>query len=411
MDTYVYLFSTDGNEHFKENTLTSFSNQFPLSLKQQRVRIALQSLSVQAILPRSYEPKIIHVCIKNVGSDYYSGDSLSVIHSIPLTNEQIRLVHVVDRKTYFKLNTSSLKSISVELLDENFEKIEVATGECTIVQLKISSLHNDMKLVRIVSTDSKNLFPMNITNDFRVKLNKSIRTPSEKYEIALDSICYYNDILYKPPTGCQVIIEKKKNNSFVNDIVGEIIDSTFIHAADFSSEDCMLKTLNKMKKGNIIFQFVGGYFTLVNNNEFGVKVHIPNSLGFVMGASDLQEVEKGEEIWHLDAKQEVTCYEQKPNFSLIFPQTMLMMCDIIKPIMTGSIQQKVIKAIPLVNAPRKTYVHYTAKHLDFFTIDPPKVEEMHIQFNLVSNKKVHFASNRAMYCTFQIRKKFSRRGK
>jgi len=413
MDTYVYLFSTDSLEHFKENTLTRFSNNFPLSIKYQRVRIALQSLSVQALLPKKRDqPKIIHVCVKNTGSDFYSGECHSVIHSIPINQEKIRLVHVVDRKTFFKLTTTDVKNISVELLNENFEPLEVATGESTVVQLKISSLYNDMKIIRLASDDSKELFPTNLNNDFRVRLNKNIRTPSERYEIALDSLTYFNDVSYEPPPKCRVIIEKPGQNDEKYDdrLVGTIMDYVYLSAEDFNSEENMMKALGRMNKSKVAFKINHRRkFTIINGNDFKVKVRLPNCLVYVMGGKDLKEVEIGEEVWFAPAKQETELDYDEPDFSLIYPQTMLMMCDIIKPVMTGSIQQKVLKAIPLQSGCRKKYVHYTAKHLDFFTIDPPKIEEMHIQFQLVSNKKIKFATNRALYCTFQIRKKFKRR--
>lgn len=103
MESYVYLLSNDSTDHYK-NVLSKFSNNIPLSiaeLQAQRCRVALQAISVNASVPKDYKPKLIHICVDNITEDFHSGNSRKLIHTIPFPKEDVRILHVAERKTFF----------------------------------------------------------------------------------------------------------------------------------------------------------------------------------------------------------------------------------------------------------------------------------------------------------------------
>lgn len=401
MNSYMYILSNASVHHF-DNTLSKFTNRIPISLEAlrvHRVRVALQAISVNTAVVPGYQPKLIHVCMNTIAEDFYSGASTKILHTIPFPQGLVRLDHVINRKTYFNLTSNDLNNITIELLDENLKRLQIVTGESTVIQLKMSNIRKFPRIIRIASSDSLEHFPKNTTSKFRVKLNHPIRSPSERYEIALDSMYYFNDTIYKPKNEAFVIITRRNT--------GEELSRTELTQRDFENEGQLIDTINQsLSKRKVSFRKNdNGYLEIANSEYFDVDIGMTNNIQYIMGHADVPSVEEGYSFLTIANRYVAKPYDYTFDLSRIYPQNIVMYCDVIKPIISGESQQKILKTIPLEYTGGQRYVQYSAKHLDFCTIDPPKFSELTVELGLMSGLPLNFKSKKPVYCTFQIRRK------
>lgn len=287
-------------------------------------------------------------------------------------------------------------------MDEHFNQLDLLTGESTVLQLKISNMRRFSKVIRVASDHCLDYFPNNAPHNFKIKLNRTLKTPSEKYEIALDSMFYFNDVLYRPPKQIGIKMVRRKNQVVMQD--------TIIHHTDFRTKQTLIKALNrKMSTEHVLFKIDElGKVTIHNTNTFEIDLYISSAIAYVLGEESIKDIESGSMKIHLPSRTVINPFRDVLDLGRIAPQTLMLFCDIIKPVITGSTQKKVIKAVPFEYTESKRYIHYTAKHLDFFTIDPPKFTEIALHMKLISGHSIHFDSKNPVYCTFQVRRKINR---
>ena len=122
-------------------------------------------------------PSLIQVICKNIEPNLSSNGHNFIIETIPMTLKSKILDYQPKIKKYFRINTNELKSIQVELLDENDELIKFKVGFPTIVKLKISnmSIEKDSFYIRVSCKDSKSVFPLNTCSSFQARLPKELR--------------------------------------------------------------------------------------------------------------------------------------------------------------------------------------------------------------------------------------------
>ena len=138
-----------------------------------------------------YHPAIVNISCKQI-KPYPCKDRISqTILSFPVIEENFKKYCSYEPRhpDRFQLNTESLTSIEIEVLDENNQYLPIASGSPTIVKLQLTPRDMKIKEHNIVVSSKHFLFPGNTPNDFSYKLSLPLHISSNA-EIRLKQLTY-----------------------------------------------------------------------------------------------------------------------------------------------------------------------------------------------------------------------------
>ena len=179
---------------FPLNSRAKFSNELPKTIKPKDVEsdslfISLESLVMENSFIENMVPNAIQVVCRNISPNLTGEGHDFVIETVPLNFEKKILEYRPRLKKVYKINTHEIKSVELELTDENNNLIKFSTGIPTIVKLQISEMpnRNNNFYVRVSCNDSKDIFSKNTCASFVVKLPKELQLDSN-WKVSLTSI-------------------------------------------------------------------------------------------------------------------------------------------------------------------------------------------------------------------------------
>lgn len=138
-----------------------------------------------------YHPTIVNISCKQI-KPYPSKDGISqTILSFPVVEENFKKYCNYEPRypDKYQLNTESLTSIEIEVLDENNHYLPIASGSPTLVKLQLTPRDMNRKVHNIVVSSKHFLFPANTPNDFTYKLSLPLNISSNA-EIRLKQLTY-----------------------------------------------------------------------------------------------------------------------------------------------------------------------------------------------------------------------------
>ena len=201
----IYCISNANVNLFNTNTLTGFANYLPKNFKisKEDWEIGVTALGVDLNLNSEKKAKANVIRIKSdiVASDLTGYSTILYTTALPSsrTNEYFYLT--VRNTRYFPLRNSSIKTLFVELVDAEGERLALEAGQPSIVRFHLRKKKSNMPFrTSHLQVDSKmddGINPGQKNNNFEVHLNKPIYLTAGA-AIALVDISFPNSVCNLP---------------------------------------------------------------------------------------------------------------------------------------------------------------------------------------------------------------------
>jgi hypothetical protein len=338
------------------------------------ISAAYQEVKIQSsadFLMEKQTPKYIRVVMSEMQQTLSSGKfhrTLAIL--VPQKYEKV-LFHAVRLKEYYKLETENLNKISIALTDENYLPLQLKHSKPTIIILKFRQIMTKSFIVRVSSTESKNLFPNNKNTNFKVQLNEILEheTPME---VALTSIILPTDIDYTKILG-------NKESFFILIITTEhaVGENTKLEFTpdNFSSITEFITTLTEE-----IERTTGGAVIINKDDDNNIEFEFVREAGLIFSklASSLFNKQTNEymeyenktwEVFTCEGKNNKKINFGKPSFLPTSPNFTYLKCNFITPTITASKFTQILKLIPLTFTEKENeLLKHEVQHLDFNTV-------------------------------------------
>ena len=212
---YCILASSANLGYFPRNTLTNFTNIFPIGLRptagERRLYARLRSIAISPELrdPHNIDAGVIRVYINELRAHPSNSDFDKCLARFAFPSGHI-LQHYIVREfattPFVPLAQSSFSTLSVLITDNAGEELLLADGFPTFVQLELSDMRDPRVFTMTCMShlpDELAKNPNNSLGDFKVTLPGNIQL--DDYEVALTGLIFPHD-LRKPPVTEEVTI-------------------------------------------------------------------------------------------------------------------------------------------------------------------------------------------------------------
>lgn len=187
MDSFTIICASNAYvSEFPSNSLVKFTNLYPnLNLQGYNWCVALQAIFFDATFVGD-RPTIIKVRVEEIRSLRNN----HILALVPINSTQDGALHFdVTQKEHFLLKSAqNFSELTIELLNENNQKIVLAPGQPTFARLLFTKMAAQQFVLRVSSRDSLNYFPKNVSNEFEVNLDRTVEISRDKWRVAISSI-------------------------------------------------------------------------------------------------------------------------------------------------------------------------------------------------------------------------------
>jgi hypothetical protein len=344
-------------------------------------------------------PNFVRVVIDEVKQSLSGGGVNRDLAIVPFTapkGQNPLFYYEVGRKEYFPLENNCLNRLTVRLLDERGDELNLTSGQPTFVKLKFKKMDvNSSFVLRINSGNSKNIFPGNHSGHFRTQLPHTVNLSGGLWEVALLSVHFPAKValktyLKRADFWLSVLIPPADILS-----VGNSITLTFAND-NITSGDSLKNAINTK-----IEQWVGPNVLTVVLSPDGlikfratVKMDITLSPLLALIIADLQPKhgQMNYQIKLIEVPGEFSA-SLPVDFSRCLPHNLLLYTDFIKPIIVGERYSRVLKLIPMLESDRKnveSYKSYESQNLDFCLISNNNIQTMECELRDASGEIIFF---------------------
>lgn len=354
--------------------------------------------------------------------------TLAVIPFSGVTDEPF--YYEVAQKEWMDIDMINVSSLSIQLLDENYEKLNLGFGQPTFLRLRIMKMPSNSFTIRVSSLDIQ---AVGENTDFRLLLPEPLHLEDERWQVALASVHFPLD--FERVTNDESVIHmisfrdnRKVNYSFAQ--------------RDFNSSKALINALNRKletvrrKKGTA---GRGAAVSLDEDGRLQFEFHQTMSIAFshnfanILGLTDLANpdssheginiaaldlvVEEGREselslnlgsvVPVLNGTAYTVYYGSKPlNLDRLKPTIMMLYCDIIQPVMIGVKHANLLKIIPVKKRSHTKGSFYECRRLDFERLNTNHVPSIQFQLRRSDGEPIRFYTNNAeVLYTLIFRKK------
>jgi hypothetical protein len=377
---------------------------------------------------RPATPRVINVVMNNLqtvtASTNRTAKTLALIPFAANTGETF--YYEVAQKEWMSINMLNVSSLSIALFDENGDKLNIGFGQPTIVWLRIITMGSEMFTMRISSLEQDGT-----NSSFRALLKEPLPLGENNWQVALSSIHFPNEfekISYDDAQKGQMIIFRDAGYMVHN-----------FGKKDYESAESLIEAINI--KIRTVVDGVGAEVSIDADEKIrfyfrtNFTLVFSHNLSVILGLTDLPSTEKLDpvqiQILLEQAKLQIrgnkdiadqmslkglypTIYgyngmeifgSNTINVDRLSPALMFLFCDIIKPVMIGSNQSKILKMIPVKKRKNLLSSYYECKRLDFEPLSETHVSSIQLELYKADGDLVHFEKNNAeVLYTFVFRK-------
>jgi len=337
-------------------------------------------------LGEAIEPKMIKIEISDLSKTLTGCGYSQYLSIIPYENKlQETFHHVVKRKEYFGLKSSELESLSIRLVDENNSTISILGEDQSFLHLIVKKMRHPSFMMRLSSSDCKNLFPENTRSNFRLQLAEELDFTRGQWEVALTSMKFnstidFDDVITKDNFWIEFVTingwDVNTRISFDTETITDL--KSFRDIINRKIEDVLPKQFGE-KVFTLDYTFDKKASLNINRP---MRFKLSNLFSYVIG----MDSRKNEEIvinnpGKIYSTREVNLGRGKPNVIFLH-------CDFISPTIVGDKYMKVLKMLPLHNSKS-----FECEHLDFMNITANNLSTIQIQLTDEKGKNIVFSKN------------------
>jgi hypothetical protein len=290
------------------------------------------------------------------------------------------------KREYYSLVNLNITTLSIKLLDENHDLLHLKSGQSTFIKLKFREMDPNWRsfMLRLKSTDSKELYQDNVNHNFRVQLYHPLILDQGGWQVAITSIHFPKqfdiqnvlggDLWFQHRSKDDVDYSKKrfipkKYRDRIEDIVWYIN-----------------KRVKKMQDANSSFCKLTGKYMLMKpakNVQFMWSEKLSQLLFGGDGDGD-------EESPMLMTGEEYISSEPIYAIDRVYPQTFFVYSDVTDAIMIGGKYANVLKMVPHA----RNSTSYECQHLDFIPINANNIRSINIQIRSSDGRKIVFCDDK-----------------
>ena len=199
MSSRIIYCISNHSTNFYDNKLTSFTNFLPKNLKinKQNWEIGVTAFGLDLNIEDNASTNVVQIKSDIIDFDQTGYSSILYTTSLPFSKKNNYFYFNVRNIRYFPLLNTSLKTISVELIDAASKRLPLKDGQPSIVQFHLRRRKRNMAFftthIQIDSKMDEGINPQQKNNNFEVHLDKPIYL-NEGARIAIADISFPNSI-------------------------------------------------------------------------------------------------------------------------------------------------------------------------------------------------------------------------
>lgn len=369
--------------------------------------------STTSIYEQETTPNFIKIKLAELKPNLSGGGFNKELALIPFPKESTTSSltwYEVKNKEYFKLASSCLSNISVELSTNTNNSLDLLPGSETILKLKFKNMQGQSSFItRLQSNDSLNIYPNNNAAFFRIQLPHSINFNDNNWQVALSSIHYPNclkvcDFLNQNAYWIEIRVDNE-NEDDEQRIVRISFEDVEVHNV-INIRNVIQEKINTSLGNNII------EFGTTPTEELAVSVFKNLTLRFSHKFNSIFEVFIHKEYKpYYDIPLQAGYQGVLPgqiNLNKCLPQNLLLCTDFTTPIIVGDKYSNVLKLIPMPSKceTNEKLLSYEAQHLDFMDIPTNQLQTIQFDFRTLEGIPIKFKDENAVtYINLLFRKK------
>ena len=389
------------------NTLSHFRNDLPERLRFQQAgwAVSLQTLAFDAkFLSETKKPNLIKVTLEQLKPSFAGSAFHQILAIVPFAHKhkaQNRFYHEVQRKEYFELLNVENPCFTILLTDENDKQLNLLSGQPTFVKLKFTKMSATFTpfMVRCESNASTHIYPANTNSDFRIDLPHPLPLGPGQWEVAVTSIHFPTEFNFGSLVAMtDMWIEFVTDDEDLEDM--EQSERLFMEEDFFNYGKNLLKGLFQLiSKSTFLQHLVQARISGKKRVKFEcsepLTIRASPELAYVLGIETEIKMTPDEEY--------ISTYVI--DVYRLIPHSLLVYCDIIKPIIVGSTYAKVIKLLPIrTQQEDRNMRFYESQHLDFVPIALNAISSFHFELRLANGCLIKFKKSDITVVNILIRR-------
>jgi len=326
-------------------------------------------------------PKRIHVKLNELNPCLSSAMYDKILTTLTLSSlvkNENSYCFEVENQEYHDIRKSDV--LTVELTDENHQRLALACGQPTFLKLKFTSRNMEDFPVRISSRDSGGLFPNNQNTSFQVSLPYEKNLEHDQWQVALTSIHYPSKVGFKH------VFKDEKEFFLKLTISRRDLLVTLKTFEGSSSEDLInhiVKELNRQMNIEIDIYHLIPEFKLKKNGQLTIKYEAAHGLSMRMEVSPMMAYVLGNSnmgdgmwIWNPGNQPSDVIFPSPVSLERMQPNTLMLYTDLVAPIIVGDKYSPILKLL----TQDSSKLDVQCEHLDF--IDLARTNIRHMKFDV-----------------------------
>lgn len=336
-------------------------------------------------------PNMIKVFFNEMKPSLSDNGYKKYIASIPFhkKSEQDSNFHFIPtRSVYHKLNSSYNSHFSFELHDENEKKLNLLTGQPTLIKLTFEDTKMKTFMIHTSSRSSENIYPHNNSASFQAQLNHEIVLDGKWYA-ALTSISLPSELniaKYLPLEQFNMVVID--NEARITIVIK--LDDEF-EGPIYNMNDIIKKFNDQVTEGLgpdvLILQVMNNKVKMVVKKP--LILEISEKMAELFGYSSTLDDKM---IINLTSPNIITF--GKPTIPHVLPHVLFVYASMISPVLIGNKYIKILKMVPLEMIKTEySAMYYECKHLDYVEVSENVLSTIKIEIRDVSGKLIHFKND------------------
>ena len=359
---------------------------------------ARQFVDIPAI-PSAYRPLLYVHC--NIVNGHFANNTfvhhLATISIPEQRSPEQSCFHVnFEHPVYLDVNKTSLKNLTISLVDVNGHQLLLRSGWATIAQLHFKATHSMMNVthyVRVTSggpgiTSTDNL---SARSHFTVSLGQPIGLyPMHEWRVALTSahipmrfriLLHPNDLIF--------IAKFYASSAAKSTLVNRM---TLVFPDTVNSMKELLHFMNEAGSGYMKASVSASTGGLMLTSDYTMVLHFRGPLYHFLGNSMVTAATRIITIKR--TPNQPFAFHGAPRFYLHVPQSIFCYCDIIQPQVVAGKRMKVLKIFPVQRVEGgEIYAMLEFKSLDFAHVITDRLETLTFELRSQDGRFINFTNN------------------
>ena len=356
-----------------------------------------------------YTPKMIKVLSSNIEPYLSGGRFQNVLAAIPVTETNNTTMFTPSIPKFFKVNSSTLTTISVEMVDQDDIPIHFAAGPPNILKMNLKEIDSPYQnfFIHASNVDSIDIFADNTPSSFKSKLPKEINLTS-RWNVAISNIFIPPKIHNIFSSMCEMEIEvpilDKPIDNDDHSPLQRVKSTTHLPSCHCESTSSLVKLLNISLHGSTLQFYIRSDGKLYvsgkkeekfhrGQNEKSYLLRMSKKLAGLLGTTHESLTNDNSDtvdfllLYSPSEKRFMYEFDNTPNLNFAIPPWVFLYCSAVSPTIVGHISIPLLKIIPIEHRYLHTGHFYDFQALEFFPAQTSCIQML--QFDLIFHDGKH----------------------